>query len=132
MFCYMIDTLNDMQWLLTGFALLVLMLFWLIVYTLHQTELLRLNLAESYLLPILHYSVGVIKYTDVQHEKLIVCSNIVFSKFMVSTYGTQSKCSYVALAVLILSIYELSDVLNFGKGYTLVLTQCWELCSLVM
>jgi len=58
------------------------------------------------------------------------CRNMVFCKMF--DYNWWESCTgfipYVALVVLILNIYALlRDVLNFGKAYILVLTQCWEL-----
>ena len=72
----------------------------------HQSELLHLNLMECYSLPILQYCVAAIKFTDTV-------------KFLVFIDASQSKRSFVALGVLILNIYMLLDVLNSGRVCTL-------------
>jgi len=46
----------------------------------HQSELLRLNLMECYSLPILQYCVAAIKFTDTQLKALNACWNMAFRK----------------------------------------------------
>ena len=44
----------------------------------HQAELLRLNLMQGYSLPILQYCVAAIKFTDTQLKALNACWNMAF------------------------------------------------------